>query len=234
VVLVLIGALGTGVTRLAPAGPQLDGAGWGRDLIVVFAAFFLTMPLLALGSPFAFLPIVVGDVQAALFFIAGAAVLLYDHVQGRRWQFGAELRAAAPAIALAILGLYLLLSPFGQVFHRLVPTPERFVLVFVLGALYLPFVLVLERATRRGTPLRAGLLGALGKVLALIAIFVGVQLRLLPFVLILILPLLAGLFVMFEVFAGAAYRRGRNLVLIAAVQAAMLGWVSAAAMPIKI
>ena len=233
-VLVLIGALGFGVARLAPAGPQVESAGWGRDLGLVFAAFFLAMPLLALGSPFSFLPIVIGDVQAAMFFLAGAAVLLYDHVRGRRWQFGAELRAAAPAIAIAVLVLYLLLSPFGQVFHRLVPTPVRFVLAFVLGALYFPFVLVLERATRRGAPLRAGLVAALGKVLLLVAMFVGVQLRLIPFVLVLILPLLAGLFVMFEIFAGAAYRRSRNIVLIAAVQALMLGWISAAAMPITL
>jgi hypothetical protein len=153
---------------------------------------------------------------------------------GRRWLFAPVLRAPAPAVAIAVLALYLLLSPFGQVFHRLVPTPERFVLTFVLSALYLPFVLVLERATRRGTPLRAGLLGVFGKVLLLVAMFVGVQLRLVPFVLVLILPLLAGLFVMFEIFAGAAYRRGRNIVLIAAVQAVMLGWISAAAMPIKL
>ena len=234
VVLVLVGALGFGVARLAPAGPQADTSGWGRDLGLVFAAFFLTMPLLALGSPFSFLPIVIGDVQAALFFISGAAVLLYAHLQGRRWQFGTELRAAAPAIAIAVLGLYLLLSPFGQVFHRLVPTPTRFLLTFVLAALYLPFVLVLERATRRGTPLRAGLISVLGKVLLLVAIFVGAQLRLLPFVMVLILPLLAGLFVLFEIFAGAAYRRGRNIVLIAAVQALVLGWISAAAMPVTL
>ena len=234
VALVLIGALGFGVARLAPAGRQIDAAGSGRDLAMVFGAFLLAMPLLALGSPFAFLPIVIGDVQAALFFTAGAGVLLYERTQGRRWQFGAELRAAAPAIAITVLALYLLLSPFGQVFHRLVPTPERLVLTFVLAALYLPFVLVLERATRRGTPRRATLFAILGKVLLLVAMFIGVLLRLLPGVLVLILPLLAGLFVMFEIFAGGAYRRGRNIVLIAAVQAVMLGWISAAAMPIKL
>ena len=66
---------------------------------LVFAAFFLVMPLLALGSPLGFLPIVVGDNQGALFFLAGALVLLYQHVKGHQWRFGKELRAAAPAIA---------------------------------------------------------------------------------------------------------------------------------------
>ena len=37
-------------------------AGVGTVGAPVFAAFFLTMPLLALGSPFAFLPIVVARV----------------------------------------------------------------------------------------------------------------------------------------------------------------------------
>jgi hypothetical protein len=115
-----------------------------------------------------------------------------------------------------------------------VPTPERFVLTIVIAALYLPFILVLERAVRRGSPLRAGLLGALSKVLVLVALFIGLQLQLLPFVLIVILPVLAGLFVLFEVFADAAYKVGRNVVLIAAVQAALLAWTTAAAMPVKL
>jgi dienelactone hydrolase len=234
VALVLVGAVGVGAARLAPAGAQVEAGGGWRDLGVAFAAFFLVMPLLALGSPFGFLPIVVGDVQAALFFVAGAAVLLFDHLQGRRWQFGAELRAAAPAAGLAILGIYLLLSPFGEVFHRLVPTPERLGLAVIIAACYLPFIVVLERAVRRGSPLRAGLLGALSKVLVLVALFIGLSVQLLPFVLIVILPVLAGVFVVFEVFAGAAYRAGRNVILIAAVQAALLAWITAAALPIRL
>jgi hypothetical protein len=232
--LILVGAMGVGAARLAPTGPPVAVTGTVRDIAVAFAAFFLTMPLLALGSPFGFLPIVVGDVQAALFFVAGAAVLLYDRLQGRRWQFGSELRAAAPAAALAVGGLYLVLSPFGQVFHRLVPTPERLVLTVVIAALYLPFIVVLERAVRRGMPVRAGLLGALSKVLLLVAMFIGVVLQLLPGVLIVILPVLAGLFVVFEVFADAAYKAGRNVMLIAAVQAAMLGWITASSLPVRV
>jgi hypothetical protein len=54
----------------------------------------------------------------------------------------------------------------------------------------------------------------------------------LPSVLMLLLPSLALLFVMIEVFSASAYSTSRNLVLITLVEAAWFSWIIAAVSPI--
>ena len=125
-----------------------------------------------------------------------------------------------------------LLIPMGPVFHRLVPTPERAVYWVVMSLAALPFYAAFEALLRRGRTLRANIAGALGKVLLLVIMFVGLGIGVLPSVIGLILPLLVLQFVLLELFAATAYARGRNTTMIAVVDAVLIGFVTVALTPI--
>jgi len=59
-----------------------------------------------------------------------------------------------------------------------------------------------------------------------------VWLQVLPFVLMLILPSLALVFVMIEIYAAATYSASRNLTLITLVETVWFAWIIAATNPI--
>jgi hypothetical protein len=61
---------------------------------------------------------------------------------------------------------------------------------------------------------------------------VGVSLEMLPFFLMLILPIIALNFVMIEIFSAAAYSASRNLTLIAIFETLWFAWLIAASSPI--
>ena len=61
---------------------------------------------------------------------------------------------------------------------------------------------------------------------------IGVSLNALPFVLILLLPIIALAFVMIEIFSASAYSMSRNLMLIAVFETLWFAWMIAASNPI--
>jgi len=63
-------------------------------------------------------------------------------------------------------------------------------------------------------------------------IVVGVSLSVLPFVLMLILPIIGIALVMIEIFSASAYSVSRNLALIAVFETLWFAWMIAAASPI--
>jgi dienelactone hydrolase len=244
--LVLLAAIGTGVGRLAPAMTARAAAPAGPGVAVLAGALLVTMPLLAMGAPAAFIPFEVIDNQASHLFATGALVLGYGLWRRHRgapqpaWlgpedtTLRSELRGLALPAALAMVAIYLLLSPFGAVFHRLTLSPARLLGGVLIAVTVLPFFLAVERLTRRGSTRIAVLLGLAGKAIFLIVTLIGLRLELLPGVIGVIVPILVLIFVMTEVFAAGVYAAGRNITLIAVVHAAWFAWVAAAAMPIRL
>jgi hypothetical protein len=230
-----------GVARLAPdpgerAASTDARSGW-RGMGIVAIALFVTMPLLATGSPASFLPLLTGDAQYGYYAVAGLALFVARWLGVRRvaegpsWlpeRFGPTLGAAAVGMA----AVYVLMNPISTVFHRLVPTPERLVIWIIGSALMAPLFLAAESLIRRGS-LRASIgLGAASRVMTLIVLSIGIRLGLLPGVLSLILPILLVIFVFVEVFAAGVYWKSRNVALIALVEALWIAWLASIAGPI--
>ena len=120
--------------------------------------------------------------------------------------------------------VFVLIAPAGVVFHRLVPTVERLVLLVVVAAMALPFFAAFEALVRRGSALSGALWGALGRVALLVVLLVGVGVGALPFVLILVVPLLVLQYVLLEIYAASAYAQSRDPALIAVVDAVIVAW----------
>jgi len=234
--LLALPALGAGVGRLAPRqdepAPLAPLAAFGALAIALCA----TMPLLAVDLPAALLSVEVGDAVVSHFGLAGIALLAAFSLRRTPSplpSFGA-LRGALPAAALAIVVIYVALIPLGAVLHRLTLTPERFVVFALASAGLLPFAWAFQGLLRRGAPWRAVLLSSGGRVLVLCALAAGVWLSLLSGVVLLMLPALALSFVLLELLAAGVYLASRNVALIALIDAAWLGLVIAASMPVRL
>jgi dienelactone hydrolase len=239
VALVLLFGVGVGAGRLAPIAGRPDGSGreGGQGLLIVGIALFVTMPLLAVGSPANFLPILTGADQYGYYALAGLALFAARWLGVRRLADGpswlpANFRSTASAAAVAMVGVYVLILPISVVFHRLVPTPERFVIWIVGTVLMAPLFLASESLIRKGSlPVSIGL-GLASRVMSLVVLAIGIRLGFLPGVLSLIMPILLLIFVMVEIFAAGVYWRSRNVWLIALVEAAWIAWLAAIAGPI--
>lgn len=245
--LVLIFGAGLAIGRLAPAVEHLDVTGigasraGGRGLLLVAGALIVAMPVIALGSPAGFVPVIVGDAQLGYLGAAGALLFVGRALarraewtgpvarrlaEGDSW-WPVDWRGTVLAGLAGAVAFYVLLQPISVVFHRLIPTPERF-LIFVVGTLLLlPIYLASETLIRRGRFWVAVGWGAASKVLALVVAIIGIRVGFLPGVLSLILPLLFIFYVLIELFAAGVYRRNGNVAAIAVAEAALIAWLIA-------
>lgn len=233
--LVVLPGVGLVIGRLVPRAEERSGEGAFAGLGWLALGLVATMPLLAADTPASQLSIEVGDVIVSHFALTGIALLVVATLRGETPLAGI-LRAPAPHLVGATVGViaaYLLSLPLGVVVHRITLTPERTV-VFVASALaLLPFAFAFQWLLRRGPPARASLVSALGRVLVLGALALGVATGLLSFVVILILPALALVFVLIELLASSIYATSRNLTVIALIDAPWLAFIVAASMPIR-
>lgn len=243
--LVVLAGLGTVVGRFAPRLEESPRKGaWGGVLVLV-AAMLVAAPFVSGPAPAGFVELRAGASLQSFFGIAGALVLLARAAATRGWMpavpgrwlgGGLELRetvrsAVLPALA-ATAAVYLLLLPLSPVFHRLVPTPERLLTVPVMAALTLPFTLAFHTLLRRGGPVASTSLSVLGRVLVLALVFTLGSLGILPYVVVVIVPFLAVIFVLVEIVSAAVYATSRNVVVAALTEALWLGWIAAVTMPI--
>jgi dienelactone hydrolase len=233
--LLVLPALGAVVGRLAPRcdepAPLSPATAFGSLAL----ALLVTMPLLAVDVPAAFLPVEVGDALVSHFALAGGVLLVFFALRGGASPLPlAQLRGAIPAAALAVAAFYVLLIPVTAVLHRLTLVPERAVVFALATLLLLPFSLGFQGLVRRGAPGRAAVLGVAGRVFVLVVLVVGVQVGLLAPVVSLMLPALALSFVLLELLAASIHAASRNLAVIALADAAWLALVVSAAMPIRL
>ncbi len=235
ILLFLLVAVGRIAGDLAPTWIRRPaGAEAWLSLVAVAAALLIAMPFVAAMPPAGFIPLEVANVLVSWFLVAGAILLVGLALTGRLdWSTLAENRLATLFAALVgFLAIYLMRAPAGVVLHRLVPTPERLIALIVCAALMLPFFLAFELLLRRGGIVTSTAIGLSGRVVTLALIWIGVIAGVLPFVVMLILPVLVMLFVAMEIFAAAAYSASANLLMIAVVESMWLAWVVAVLMPI--
>jgi dienelactone hydrolase len=246
--LVLIFGAGLAVGRLAPAVARAE-VRWtagGQGLLVVIGALIVAMPLIALGSPASFIPAIVGDAQVGYLGLAGGLLFVgralarranWDGAvatrltAGNSW-FPDEWRGTALAGLAGAVAVYVLLLPLSVVFHRLVPTPERFVIWVVATLLFAPIYLASEALIRRGTFRVAVGWGIASRIVTLIVVALGIRVGFLPGFLSLILPILAIFYLLLELFAAGVYRRNANVAAIAFAEAALLAWLLATSVPV--
>jgi dienelactone hydrolase len=234
--LLLLPGVGQVVARLLPRGPALPGDGRAAGLLAIAGALALAMPLVATGTPAAILSLEVADVVVAHFAIAGVALLL-----AMGWRRPGLFRGLASGLpwtllgsTLALLAIHVLTNPLAPVLHRMTLTPERSVVFGLAAAGLLPFTLAFELLLRRGSPLSASLYALAGRALVVLVLLIGVATGILGGVVLFMLPALGAVFVVFEALAVPIHAAARNVLAIAAIEAAWLALVCAATMPIRV
>jgi dienelactone hydrolase len=234
--LLLLPGVGQVVARLLPRGPALPGDRRAAGLLAIAGALALAMPLVATGTPAAILSLEVADVVVAHFAIAGVALLL-----AMGWRRPGLFRGLASGLpwtllgsTLALLAIHVLTNPLAPVLHRMTLTPERSVVFGLAAAGLLPFTLAFELLLRRGSPLSASLYALAGRALVVLVLLIGVATGILGGVVLFMLPALGAVFVVFEALAVPIHAAARNVLAIAAIEAAWLALVCAATMPIRV
>jgi dienelactone hydrolase len=234
--LLVLPGLGRLVGGLTPTTEHLPPTRRAAGLALLAGALAVTLPLVSLGNPGAILSIEIGDAVVIHFALAGILLLVLVHLRDRA-QFAslfANPQRSLLGAAIAMVAVYTLLQPFGSYLHRLTLTPERLAVFGLVTAGLLPFDLALQALLRRGPPLSAALYAAAGRLLVVLSLFAGVWLGALPPVVTLMLLPLLPFFLLVEMLAAGFYSASRNLLAIAAIDAAWLALIIAAIMPIRI
>ena len=235
VFLILLIPLGRWTASMAPEWPaERVGPGGWVGLAILVGALIAAMPLVATIAPTEFVPVLVGDRQISWFAVASlftVGTLIY--LKAGEWErvragVGATIFAALFAFAV----IYASQVATSAQLHRNALTPERLLVLAMAIVLTLPFWMSFELLVRRGTTVRSTVLGTLGRALILALTAAGALLNVLPFVLLLVLPILALSFIAMEIFAAAAYSASRNVAMIAMVETVWFGWLLAAINPI--
>jgi dienelactone hydrolase len=243
VALGLVTMLGSVVGRVAPPGPPADvpAPAWAGFALVA-GALLLTTPLLAVGG---WDPLPLGAGQPIVLHLGLAAAVLWGlrALAGRGqvpepvagWLGQRPWLALRPAgwFGLAAAGaVVVLLVPLAPVFHRLVPTPPRAVYWVALSAVCLPFFAAYHALVRARSEWWGVALGALGRVVLLLVLLVGLAIGALPSVISLVIPLLVLQYVLLELFAAPCWAASRNTTVLAVVDAVIIGWMAVVLTPV--
>jgi hypothetical protein len=230
----LLVPLGRVCGSMAPGWPEErpGPSGW-VGLLILGGSLFAAMPLAA-ANPASFVPIVVGNIQISWFMVAGLIMLgVIALSQTPDWD---RIRAGAGTVALAgaagFAVVYVCQVVMSAMLHHLSLSPERLMVMAMATVLLFPFWMSYEWLVRHGGLAISTVWASLGRILILVLMAVGVSLNVLPFVLMLILPILAIAFVMIEIFSASAYSASRNLILIAVFETLWFAWMIAAVSPI--
>ena len=209
-------------------------SGW-IGLLILAGVLLAAMPLAA-ANPAWFVPLIVGDVQISWFGVAGLILVgvlaIWHPLEWYRAREGVGEAIVAGFAAFAVL--YVCQIAMSSMLHHLSLSPERLVVMAMATVLTFPFWIGFELLVRRGGVAISTLWASLGRILILVMMGVGVALGVLPFVLMLVLPIIAIGFVMIEIFSASTYSASRNLMLIAVAESLWFAWMIAAAAPITI
>lgn len=216
--------------RRRPAREGLAGLAW------LAAALLVSMPLIATGEPVKLIALEIGDLVITYFAIAGSVLILAMFVTGRLPDD--VLAGGAPRIlgvaALVVGAVCVLFTPMPIAFHRLTLTPERLAVWALATLLIAPFGLSLHWLLRRGSPLAAISFSLAGHLMVIGALALGVFAGVLPGQVLHVVPILLGLILLFELLNGSIYACTRNTTVPGLLESALLAWVLAAVLPIRI
>jgi len=237
-VLAALIALSSLAGALTPLAPRLELPAVERPVgaLATLAGALAVGVLLASGGdvasagPLGFVPLLAGREALAFFLISGGVL---GAVLMRRGQLSlgglADRRmwgAAGVLFALAYLVLGSLLQPFSEMWLG----PHRAPWALAGALLALPFFAAKEWLLRCSGWRGVGLSVA-GRVLTLAALFIGVYTGALPSILGIWMPLLGGLFVLFELASFSLARSAPNPWIAGLFQAFLVGWITAATFP---
>ncbi len=233
----LLPGLGYAIGRLSPKPAERPAPGRATRLILVASALIGTLPLVAVGEAHRLVSLEIGDIVVTHWFAAGAILLGWLALSGQLAAEGPVFPRGAQALRAAAVGMtaiYFLLTPFGAVFHHLGLTPERAVIALLLIVLLAPFQLAFHFLLRRGGTTDAAMTSLVGRGVVLAVLGLGVTAGVVPGVVLLMLPVLAILFLLFEVVSSSIYATSRSYVTPALLETAWLAWILAAVLPVTL
>jgi pimeloyl-ACP methyl ester carboxylesterase len=233
--LILLIPLGRWTGSLAPRWPaERSGPGGWIGLAILGGALIAAMPLVATIAPTEFVPVLVGDRQISWFAVTSlftvGTVIYLKAGEWERVRAGAGASIFAALFAFAIV--YACQIATTVVLHRNSLTPERLMVLAMAAVLTIPFWMSFELLVRRGSTARSTVIATIGRAMIVALTAAGALLNVLPFVLLLVLPVLAIMFIAIEVFAASVYCASRNLVMIAIFETVWFAWILAAINPI--
>ncbi|NRA07467.1 MAG: alpha/beta hydrolase [Myxococcales bacterium] len=233
--LLALPGLGLLVGRLVPARAALPAAG-PAALAGLALALVGVLPVLMVGEPLAFLSLEVGDVILSWLSLAGVALLVVLALRGQLAGLGGEISPVRTLLGagLGFLVMTLFMQPLHEVAHGMSLSAGRAGVFAAAALVVLPFALAYQLLLRRGSPLRAAVSGALGVVVVLVVMGAATSLGVLSPVVMLMLGVIGLAFVALEVFAAGVYAQSRNTLVIAAVAALWLAWITALAVPLRL
>ncbi|HYL59210.1 MAG TPA: alpha/beta fold hydrolase [Candidatus Acidoferrales bacterium] len=233
--LILLIPLGRWTGSMAAEWPaERTGPGGWIGLAILGVALIVSMPFVATIAPTEFVPVLVADRQISWFAVASlftVGTLVY--LKAGEWE---RVRARAGATIFAALFafavIYACQIATSAQLHRNALTPERLMVLAMAAALTLPFWMSFELLVRRGSTARSTVVATIGRALILALTAAGALLNVLPFVLLLVLPILAITFIAMEIFAASAYSASRNVAMIAVAETVWFAWLLASINPI--
>ena len=220
-------------TMVASWGEERPGPSGWVGVLILAGALLAAMPLTS-ANPASFVPIIVGSSQISWFAVASLFILgvlvITEKLEWHRIRegFGAALIVGTVAFAI----MYVCRVAYSVTLHTFALTPERAMVLALAAVLTFPFWMGFELLVRRGGVAISTVWGSLGRIVILALTAVGASLNVLPFVLLLVLPVLALGFATIEIFAASAYSTSRNLTLIAVFETLWFAWILAAVNPI--
>lgn len=216
------------------AWPRLGVERAWHGLLLLAATLLIAMPLAGLAPIAATLAMPVANEVVSWFLISGLVMIavLWNRTPTVFAPALLRPRATLAAAALAFGLIAAMVVPLAVTQHRMALTPERFCMAVLAALMMLPFFYAFELIVRRGRGWQPIALGVSGRAIIVAMVAIAVKVNAMPIVLGLMIGLLIIQFVLYEIFANAAYYASGNLALIAIVESAWMGWVLCALMPI--
>jgi dienelactone hydrolase len=229
--LIAVGRLTGGFVDRWPERP----AAWVWPRLALLAAgLLIAMPLAGLAPMAAVLSMPIANELVSWFLIAGLIMIavLWNRSSIEGQSLRARPYATLAAAALAFGLIVAMVVPLSVTQHRIALTPERLVMTALATLMLLPFFYSFELIVRRGHGWQPVTLGLIGRAIIIALLVLAVRVNAMPIVLGLMIGLFVIQFLLYELFADAAYYASGNLALIAIVESAWMAWLLCAIMPI--
>ncbi|MBV8359566.1 MAG: hypothetical protein JO189_16750, partial [Deltaproteobacteria bacterium] len=234
--IVLLVPLGLGLGAISPLREHrltVGAAGW-QGLVGLAAVLVASLPLVSTYVPGQFLALDTGDILISWLSVAGLGIISVLAVTDNlRWvKLWKDLDATLLTVLIGVALIYAIQVPRDVTLHNLSFTPERLIAFLFSTLLLVPFFLGFEILVRRGRPRMSPVLGTIGRIIVIFVLIVGLEARIIPPLVSLLLPILVIFMVESEIVSAGVYARSGNVVTAALIESAWLAWMISATMPV--